>query len=79
MMQKDKSGPAFPVNENDYRDSSSGMTLRDWFAGEALAGWLASFTDTACPHPGETPESAARVAASSYAMADAMLAERSKP
>jgi hypothetical protein len=45
---------------------SPGMTLRDWFAGQALAG-------IACD---ETPETAAEAA---YRFADAMLAERSKP
>lgn len=31
---KDQSGPAFPVNIGD----SSGMTLRQYFAGQAMAG-----------------------------------------
>lgn len=54
-----------------------GMTLRDWFAGQALAGWLASFVDTVA-HPGSKPEYAEEVARVSYNMADAMLAERAK-
>lgn len=45
-----------------------GMTLRDWFAGQALVGYLAG---TAFPTlPAEVRARAA------YAVADAMLAER---
>jgi hypothetical protein len=32
-------GPAFPRHAYDGHD---GMTLRDWFAGQALAGMLAN-------------------------------------
>lgn len=48
-----------------------GMSLRDWFAGQALAGTLAF------PIPGgeKKPENAARYA---YEYADAMLAERKR-
>lgn len=39
----DDGGPAFPQNSNDpYRKHTEGMSLRDWFAGQALAGLLAS-------------------------------------
>lgn len=47
-------------------------SLRDWFAGQALAGWMASF-----PPGGEgvAPEACARLA---YDLADAMLDARAK-
>lgn len=46
-----------------------GMTLRDWFAGQALAGMLATDTDASFYK--------AEVAAErSYRMADAMIAAR---
>lgn len=67
--------PAFP---NDPRiqlgDDYQGMTLRDYFAGQALAGIMASrwFTDHA---PKGKPEN---VAGKAFEIADAMLAERSK-
>jgi hypothetical protein len=44
-----------------------GMSLRDWFAGQALAG---------IANPNMTYD---RAAASCYAAADAMLRERNKP
>jgi hypothetical protein len=44
-------GPAFPTHENvnDPRSdgflSTPGMSLRDWFAGQALAGLVSRHTD----------------------------------
>jgi hypothetical protein len=60
----DTSPPAFPVGYDD----KEGMSLRDWFAGQALIGVASSrewerYTD---------------VAAHAYGLADAMLAERAK-
>jgi hypothetical protein len=56
-------GAAFPL-ESDY-GSQSGMTLRDYFAAQTIAGLLDSFS----------PEEAAEVA---YRVADAMIEERKK-
>lgn len=53
-------GHAFP--SNDY----NGMTLRDWFAGQALAGMFA--------HGHEGPDE--EVAMYAYEMAEAMLEAR---
>lgn len=47
--------------------ASRGMTLRDWFAGQALAGLSAK------NHAGGVS-----IAKSAYALADAMLAERGR-
>jgi len=35
--RKDNGGPAFPILKTDTHDTWPGMTLRDWFAGQALA------------------------------------------
>jgi len=45
------------------------MTLRDWFAGQALAGMLADHTRDAYPE---------QYAKSAYMYADEMLTERTK-
>ena len=60
-------GPAFPIPYGQVMsDEGRGMTLRDWFAGQALAGYLANggaaFWD--------------RDAQNAYAAADAMIAAR---
>lgn len=62
-------GPAFPMSYHPEGNSADhqGMTLRDWFAGMALAGLLAN------PHVGGDVGAAARGA---YMHADAMIAAR---
>lgn len=65
-------GPAFPVTAEQSPSGQfalSGMSLRDWFAGQALAGMMA------CTDCSGTE---AEFAASAYRNADAMLAARSK-
>jgi hypothetical protein len=47
---------------------SPGMELRDWFAGQALVGWLADGTDSNAYH----------VAREAYAIADAMMEIRNE-
>lgn len=80
-MSKQDGGPAFPGeyvskrldgNPNEWR-YFPGMTLRDWFAGQALAGMLAE-ASTVNPYGNEY-----RIAKQSYDIADAMLTERAKP
>jgi hypothetical protein len=61
---------AFPSAE----DQTEGMHMRQWFAGQALAGYLAAFAGDDIPLP--APEDAARAA---FEYADAMLAESAKP
>lgn len=66
-------GPAFPIpdvvtaSEQLWESGAPGMSLRDWFAGQALAGLLAK-TVTNCPD--------APVAIRAYGLADAMLRAR---
>lgn len=69
----DTGGPAFPAGYHPEGNSADqhGMTLRDWFAGMALQGILASGARVTIPNM------AAEIAAiSSYRIADAMLAAR---
>lgn len=72
--------PAFPFVLHDG-GGESGMSLRDWFAGQALAGLLGGNTIRSFDMAGEVLGTDAQSAASATAfkMADAMLAERSKP
>ena len=70
-MGKNDGGPAFPMSFGEG-PSQEGMTLRDWFAGQALAG-LASLPTLTVKSLDDEPYS--RVA---YRLADAMLAERAK-
>ena len=81
-MTEKTGGPAFPC-DSEWRDGkevwpqSAGMSLRDWFAGQALAGYTAS--GDLNPYGVKSPESWAKVAACMYDIADAMIEERAKP
>ena len=76
MTQKNDGGQAYPAawgNHEQGGDYIPGMTLRDWFAGQALAGHLASL------NPGSIdPRFLQHEAEQVYQMADAMLAARDK-
>ena len=71
-------GPAFPVAADAWCHDKlppvpTGMTLRDWFAGQALDMCLRIAPFTA------SQDNAVHIAAQyAYAVADAMLAERAK-
>ena len=71
MSKQDDGGPAFPGNREQnesgvWFNGWPGMSLRDWFAGQALAGLLANENDGA-------------IVKQAYLFADAMLAARSTP
>lgn len=69
---RDTSPPAFPVHPGLPRgDERNGMSLRDYFAGQALATLAAS----ELPDAGQI--AADDFALAAYEIADAMLARRS--
>lgn len=74
MTDRTEKPMAFPVvSDNCTHSTEFGMTLRDYFAGQALAGLLAADAI----YSGKTDQRDT-LAADAYATADAMLAERAK-
>lgn len=74
-MTEDTGGPAFPISIPGRGDNGAeGMSLRDYFAGQALTGMLAS-----APVADRSKPNHKGWAANAYAFADAMIAERKKP
>lgn len=72
MTQINDGGAAFPIPNDDRPGAYSaepGMSLRDWFAGQAMAGLLAA--------KGYHLRQVAAIDA--YNIADAMLAARTTP
>lgn len=64
-------GPAFPCDSMKQFPTQEGMSLRDWFAGQALAG-MQIWADYSKGHCN------AALVERAYVLADAMLAERAK-
>ena len=72
----DDGGPAFPRPAVEYRcGPQEGMSLRDWFAGQALAGMMAHSDTNIDPDPTELVK---YMKYGPWLIADAMLAARSK-
>jgi hypothetical protein len=59
------------------KEEKDDLTSRDFFAGMALMGWLASFSEEAA-HPADKGQADA-VAVASYTVADAMMEARKQP
>lgn len=66
---------AFPFADSVEHNAATGMTLRDWFAGQAICGVLSGDVDSNNFIHNIGPRAAAAWA---YRFADAMLAERDK-
>lgn len=65
-------GPAFPLDpETNRLTEAQGMSLRDWFAGQALNGCIANTLPS-------TPEQVVHLCRHMYEVADQMLAAREK-
>jgi len=72
-MYEDNSAPAFPCNSPDGLETYKGMSLRDYFAGQALIGYISDpsvrIRDNA---------DSGYIAEICYMLADAMLAKRDR-
>lgn len=83
-MSKDDGGPIFPVTIRDTAPEPSGfllhdhqgMSLRDYFAGQAMTH-NSRFIDPDFPYI-DTESEMARLASRCYLIADAMIAERGR-
>jgi len=82
MQKSTDGGPAFPLRSERQSGPFEtevttyfGMSIRDWFAGHALAGILASLAG----EKGQIPNIEKSVAESAYDYADAMLKAREVP
>ncbi len=71
MSQIDDGGPAFSIT-SDYLGHHFGMTLRDWFAGQALQAAWEAFNEGR--YDGDTKD----IARCAYQQADAMLVVRAE-
>ena len=76
-------GPAFPCDSQKQFPTQGGMSLRDWFAGQALAGMGCQW-DSFQKYLNDIGTSASPcdirelMASSAYAQANAMMEEREK-
>jgi hypothetical protein len=77
----DDGGPAFPQQGFTYPNGETeypmpGMTLRDWFAGQALNGLYSSGDIDLTKHTTEKSVGRSNIAKLAYAVADAMIEAR---
>jgi hypothetical protein len=75
MSEKADGGPAFPVTDDALLN---GMTLRDYFAGQALAGICAGRMKGDLIRKWIDGYAEGQETRAAYAFADAMLKERAK-
>lgn len=91
MTDKTDGGPAFPpphpyqnVNGDWFYPEQPGMSLRDWFAGQALAGIMANperwkqIVEDYTSGKKTYEQCSEANAVKAYSLADAMIAERSR-
>lgn len=73
MSKHTDGGPAFPTPWAAGTATEGGMTMRDWFAGQAMQGMLASANSG-----GRWDADHDILTGEAYDIADAMLKERKK-
>lgn len=71
MSSSDTGGPAFPHGPTHQYGSHPGMSLRQWYAGMAMQGLLASETE-------ENDKGYSELAEMAFKQADAMLEQEGK-
>ena len=78
--EKPSNPPAFPQYDPNRNTSATGMTLRDWMAGQALIAWFsqAQFSVLGKIARDERMSEVGVMARLAYEQADAMLAERER-
>jgi hypothetical protein len=67
-FQDSDGGPAFPTVETEHFRTVDGMSLRDWFAGQAMAAMNVSLS--------ASPSTISLTASTAFEFADAMIAAR---
>jgi hypothetical protein len=80
-MSHPENPSAFPEVPGDFNgyEGRAGMTLRDWFAGQAIGAVVRQCAgDAAFGYPEGITSMEQLFASKAYAVADAMLAERAK-
>ena len=77
MDKKDDGGPAYPGKGTDFGGPAihAGMSLRDYFAGQAMAGGGGHALAEA---PGDDPTVIPKLAGLAFQIADAMIAIHNK-
>lgn len=89
MSNKPDGGPAFPMRTysqdqstgiSTMHESIGGMTMRDYFASDAMKGMLScqDFMNEICRTVPDKVSARAEISRLAYSQADAMLAERAK-
>lgn len=73
MDKRDLNEPAFPIHGAAADHQFTGLTLRDYFAGQALIGLLASQNETTGQYVG-----LGAAVSDAFTVADQMLKERQK-
>lgn len=76
MSEKETGGQAFPIPCSDNNYASEGMTLRDYFAGQAIIPFMTWSLDQSHEDGDTAAIAARRYAKSAYLIADAMLEAR---
>ena len=82
-MAKEDGGSAFPSEQPECQDNTwnqtfdPGMSLRDWFAGQALVSVLSALGDMKIGRDNPAGQQRA-VAMVAYDIADAMIAQRTE-